>query len=68
MLPSINLPIMPTLCNIANIIECVMMFYLRPLDFGRWYLSLLLSFHGKSEDEPPASVPTCVAGIPPAAV
>ena len=32
-------------------------------------LQLMLTlFHGKSEDEPPAPVPTCVAGIPPAAV
>lgn len=43
-------------------------YYRRPLDFGLWYLSLLLSFHGKSEDEPPAPVPTCDVGIPPDAV
>lgn len=32
-------------------------YYRRPLDFVLWYLSLSLSFHGKSEDEPPAPVP-----------
>lgn len=42
--------------------------YLRHLDFGRWYLSLSSSFHGKSEDEPPELVPICGVGIPPAEV
>lgn len=42
--------------------------YLHPLNFGRWYLPLSLSFHRKSEEEPPEPVPTCGVGIPPAAI
>ena len=32
---SINLPVIPTFRDIANLIERVAMFYLRPLDFER---------------------------------